>query len=153
MVHRPLPNLPSSSTLTRQRANQAPPAVDPFSMNNPYFAPYAYPSYAPPPLPEIPDEPTTSTVPTGTFLHRGFYDLLAMIPTPSPSRLFWGTPNNEPGVAGPRYEDIKPPPGGAVKASPKKGRRISKDMVSKPTGFVCVCYCHVVPCLSSLTCK
>lgn len=153
VLRRPLPNPPGPSTLTRQRAIQAPPALDPFSMNNPYFTPYAYPSYAPPHQSVIPDEPETSTVPTGTFLHKGFYDLLAMIPTPSPSRLLWGPPNEEPVVAGPRYEDIRPPPGGAVKASPKKGRRISKDMVSKPTGFVCVCYCHVVSYLSSLTCK
>lgn len=135
-LRRPLPNPPGPSTLTRYRANQAPPALDPLSMNNPYFTPYPYPSYAPPPQPEIHDEPATSTIPTGTFLHKGFYDLLAMIPTPSPSRLLWGTPDPEPVVAGPRYEDIKPLPGGAVKASPKKGRRISKDMVSKPTGFV-----------------
>ena len=37
---------------------------------------------------EFYEEPTTS-VPTGTFLHKGFYDLLAIIPTPSPSRLLW----------------------------------------------------------------
>lgn len=135
-TRRALPSPPSPSTLARQRANQAPPALDPFSMSSPYFAPYAYPSYAPPPQPEIPDEPATTTVPTGTFLHKGFYDLLAMIPTPSPSRLIWGAPKTESVMAGPRYENIKPPPGGAVKASPKKGRRISKDMVSKPTGFV-----------------
>ncbi|KAJ8581448.1 hypothetical protein M405DRAFT_832424 [Rhizopogon salebrosus TDB-379] len=29
-------------------------------------------------------------LPAGTFLHKGFYDLLAMIPTPSPSRFLWG---------------------------------------------------------------
>ncbi|KXN91072.1 Serine/threonine-protein kinase CBK1 [Leucoagaricus sp. SymC.cos] len=135
-LRRPLPNPPSPSTLSRQRANHTPPSLDPFTMNNPYFAPYGYPSYAPPPPPEISDEPATSTIPSGTFLHKGFYDLLAMIPTPSPSRLLWGPPEPEPVMAGPRYEDIKPPPGGAVKPSPKKGRRVSKDMVSKPTGFV-----------------
>ena len=56
-------------------------------------------------------------------------------------------------VAGPRYEDLPGPidaPGGkptlpAVSlpssgpVSPKKGKRISKDMVSKPIGFVYVC--------------
>jgi hypothetical protein len=107
-------------------------------MHDPYFVPYPYPSFAPPPRPQIYDEPTTSAVPTGTFLHKGFYDLLAMIPTPSPSRLLWGAPKPDPVVAGPRYEDIKPPTGGAVRASPKKARRISKDMVSKPIGFMCV---------------
>ncbi|EEB96607.1 hypothetical protein MPER_04232, partial [Moniliophthora perniciosa FA553] len=56
-------------------------------------------------------------------------------------------------VAGPRYEDMRPPqshfpPPAAQRGapmstsppvspvSPRKGRRISKDMVSKPTGFV-----------------
>jgi protein-serine/threonine kinase len=82
------------------------------------------------------------------MLHQGFYDLLAMIPTPSPSRLFWGAGwNQQPVVAGPRYEDISPRTdvGVGIPTPPistpvpfKKGRRISKDMVSKPTGFVCV---------------
>lgn len=139
-VHRPLSRPPS---LTRHRANQAPPALDPLSMNNPYFVPYyTQPNYFSPPQPEFHDEPTTSTIPAGTFLHKGFYDLLAMIPTPSPSRLLWGAPTAptpDPIVAGPRYEDIKPLPGGAIRSSPKKGRRISKDMVSKPKGFVYVC--------------
>lgn len=112
-------------------------------MNNPYFVPYyTQPNYVSPPQPEFHDEPTTSTIPAGTFLHKGFYDLLAMIPTPSPSRFLWGAPTGptpDPIVAGPRYEDIKPLPGGAIRSSPKKGRRISKDMVSKPKGFVYVC--------------
>lgn len=124
------------SSQRQQRANQAPPALDPFSMNSPFFSPYPRPSYVLPPRAEIQDEPAMGAIPVGTFLHKGFYDLLSMIPTPSPSRLLWGTPNPDPVVAGPRYEDIRPPPNGAVKASPKKGRRISKDMVSKPTGFV-----------------
>ncbi|KAJ7141466.1 hypothetical protein C8R44DRAFT_867086 [Mycena epipterygia] len=70
-----------------------------------------------------------------------------MIPTPSPSRLIWGVPAAEdPGLAGPRYEEIRPlapPPSGlaARQVSPqstpaRKTRRISKDMVSRPTGFV-----------------
>lgn len=150
-LRRPPPNPPGPPTAAPHRANHAPPALDPFSMNNPYFAPYQYPAYAP--QPEIRDEPATSTVPVGTFLHKGFYDLLAMIPTPSPSRLLWGAPprSPEPEVAGPRYEDIKPPKGGAIKASPKKGRRISKDMVSKPTGFVYVCHCIAASHPHSLT--
>ena len=81
-----------------------------------------------------------SSIPVGTYLHKGFYDLLAMIPTPSPSRLLWGLPkppDEEPTVvAGPRYEHIQPPANAAVKAMPKKARRVSKDLVSKPTGFV-----------------
>ncbi|KAG6903070.1 hypothetical protein C0995_006257 [Termitomyces sp. Mi166 len=108
---------------------------------DPQFTTYTYTSFVPQ-LPNDYDEPISS-VPVGTFLHKGFYDLLAMIPTPSPSRLLWGTskPTStapDPIVAGPRYEDIGPGPTKA--ASPavytKKGRRISKDMVSKPTGFV-----------------
>ncbi|KAG6866732.1 hypothetical protein C0991_011391 [Blastosporella zonata] len=88
------------------------------------------------------DEPTSS-LPVGTLLHKGFYDLLAMIPTPSPSRLIWGTSRPapvaaDPIVAGPRYENISSSPTKPIPpaAYSKKGRRISKDMVSKPTGFV-----------------
>ncbi|RDB25182.1 Serine/threonine-protein kinase CBK1 [Hypsizygus marmoreus] len=91
-------------------------------------------------------DPYFSSIPAGTLLHKGFYDLLAMIPTPSPSRLIWGYPPSPPQlqlpaetvVAGPRYEEISPSPtrAAAPAASAKKGRRISKDMVSKPTGFV-----------------
>jgi protein-serine/threonine kinase len=98
---------------------------------------------------DLHNELPTTTLPGGTMLHQGFYDLLAMIPTPSPSRLFWGAGwNQQPVVAGPRYEDISPNRSnvGVSKPAPpisapvpfKKGRRISKDMVSKPTGFVCV---------------
>jgi hypothetical protein len=105
---------------------------------HPYFSPYPYPSFAPPPN-EIYDEPTSGTIPPGTLLHQGFYDLLAMIPTPSPSSLIWGTPpppSPDSVIAGPRYEDIGPPV--AQPLSARKGRRISKNMVSKPTGFVYV---------------
>ena len=83
---------------------------------------------------EFYEEPTTS-VPIGTFLHKGFYDLLAIIPTPSPSRLLWkaqSPPLND-FVAGPRYEHQE---SNTTKSMPKKGRRVSKDMVSNPTGFV-----------------
>jgi hypothetical protein len=48
--------------------------------SGPYFGPYSYP--------QAPQLPTTLT--EGTLLHKGFYDLLSMIPTPSPSRLIWG---------------------------------------------------------------
>ncbi|TFK68671.1 kinase-like protein [Pluteus cervinus] len=86
------------------------------------------------------DAAPKTTLRGGTLLHKGFYDLLAMIPTPSPSRLLWGPPAEpEPDavVAGPRYEDLPASqPLSARPVPPKKGRRISKDMVSRPTGFV-----------------
>ncbi|TFY69168.1 hypothetical protein EVJ58_g585 [Rhodofomes roseus] len=86
----------------------------------------------------------------GTLLHKGFYDLLSMIPT-TPSRMFWRD-EQEP-IAGPRYEDTasqeaeaprRPAEGPSfpVPTSPTsptrnlRGRKISKDMVSKPVGFV-----------------
>jgi protein-serine/threonine kinase len=109
------------------------------------------PKFAPSQSPfEINDEPPTTTLRGGTLLHQGFYDLLSMIPTPSPSRfpLFsWRQPE-QPVVAGPRYEDLLPVnvgidtivPSGSFPVSPailKKSKRISKDMVSKPTGFMC----------------
>ena len=84
------------------------------------------------------------------MLHKGFYDLLALIPsTPSPSRFFWPartSQDSEP-VAGPRYDQIPPssPPRPLPAQAPsspqsplRKGRRISKDIISKPTGFVYV---------------
>ncbi|KAJ7072098.1 kinase-like domain-containing protein [Mycena amicta] len=83
---------------------------------------------------------------TGTLIHKGFYDLLSMIPTPSPSRLIWGaSPADQAALAGPRYETIRPgaPPVQTRQLPPpsssapvRKARRISKDMVSRPTGFV-----------------
>ncbi|KIJ18926.1 hypothetical protein PAXINDRAFT_175046 [Paxillus involutus ATCC 200175] len=110
-----------------------------------HFAPYPYPSYAP----QSQDvyEDTAPLLPAGTLLHKGFYDLLAMIPTPSPSRLFqWRsaqphTPSQFHMIAGPRFEGISPKtnlnPVLTPSSSPlKKNRRISKDMVSRPTGFV-----------------
>ncbi|KAF9010492.1 kinase-like domain-containing protein [Cyathus striatus] len=115
------------------------------SFNHPYFAHYPYPPSAsafPVLHHELYDEdPVTSPLPPGTLLHKGFYDLLAMIPTPSPSRLIWGsTPqapaSPEPVIAGPRYEDQPAVPNQGVRPMPKKGRRVSKDMVSRPTGFV-----------------
>ncbi|THH14240.1 hypothetical protein EW146_g6067 [Bondarzewia mesenterica] len=93
------------------------------------------------------DQPPT-TLRGGTILHKGFYDLLAFIPTPSPSRLLWGAESGPEAIAGPRYEDLptgnnalSKPPGVANSppanpVSPRRGRRISKDMVSKPMGFV-----------------
>ncbi|KAG9316382.1 kinase-like domain-containing protein [Chiua virens] len=60
-----------------------------------------------------------------TLLHKGFYDLLAMIPTPSPSRLFqWSSNQSSTMIVAPPTSPLK------------KNRRISKDMVSSPTSFV-----------------
>ncbi|CAE6433090.1 unnamed protein product [Rhizoctonia solani] len=100
-----------------------------------------------------------------TLVHRGFYDLLSLVPGTAGvgvgSRR--GNLNNmwpyDDLVAGQRYEDIPsrrpapaPPPGGTytrttgavvyppariqAPTSPKGKRRISKDMVSQPMGFV-----------------
>ena len=136
---RPLPAPPNNGAPMGPRPNQhtAPWQSDIYSVNNPYSLAYAYPPHAPPP-PDLYEEQTTTSVPVGTFLHKGFYDLLAMIPTPSPSRLLWSAPSPPPEnvVAGPRYEDMNANTG--TRAMPKKGRRVSKDMVSKPMGFVFV---------------
>lgn len=96
-------------------------------------------------LPPESDEPSGSLL-RGTLLHKGFYDLLALIPSPqSASRFLWGTAKNfdeDRTVAGPRYEDltskghITPTTPASPNASPKRGRRLSKDMVSKPMNFV-----------------
>ncbi|TFK44419.1 kinase-like domain-containing protein [Crucibulum laeve] len=141
-ARRQLPTPPAPPMGARPNEHALPRPSDIYSLNNPYFSPYAYPPYSPHP-PDLYDEPATTSLPAGTFLHKGFYDLLAMIPTPSPSRLIWGNPNpppppppSEPIVAGPRYEDQPTSPTQGIRAMPKKGRRISKDMVSKPTGFV-----------------
>lgn len=131
---RPLPSPPAPPMEARP---------NPYSHTDllPYFLPYPYPSFTPPPN-EIYDEPASS-IPPGTLIHKGFYDLLAMIPTPSPSSLIWGTPpppSPDSVIAGPRYEDIGPSSTRPVAPpfSARKGRRISKNMVSKPTGFVYV---------------
>lgn len=148
---RPLPVPPS--TTGRIPQVRLPPAADMPGWSNSYFSPYSYPPFAPNPRqPDMYEQPPSTTLPGGTLLHSGFYDLLSMIPTPSPSRLLWGGGRNQQQqvVAGPRYEDLSPrtevglngpkplisPP--ISPTSPKKGRRISKDMVSKPTNFVCV---------------
>jgi protein-serine/threonine kinase len=129
---------------------------DIYPLSNPYHSSHPHPPFGlPGPTPRTDDGPPPATLRGGTLLHKGFYDLLALIPTPSPSRFFWGAsadPAPE-AVAGPRYEDlpgpnnflygnvappiVNSPSSGPV--SPKKGRRISKDMVSKPMGFVYVC--------------
>jgi protein-serine/threonine kinase len=133
------------------------PASYPYSA---YVSPFPYQA----PFSRQPDAgfgEQTSTLRGGTLLHKGFYDLLSLIPsTPSPSRLFWRAQNDEP-VAGPRYEEIPPdtvpvatdaslaPQSPSPRSPPPgrnlKGRRISKDMVSKPTNFMYVrraLYCN-----------
>ncbi|KAJ3733553.1 kinase-like domain-containing protein [Lentinula guzmanii] len=97
--------------------------------------PYDYPQYQY-------NEPRPAGFPAGTLLHKGFYDLLSMIPTPSPSRMFqqWKPDSSNSLIAGARYEELGKDPVKSVSppSSPvnRKGRRISKDMVSHPTGFV-----------------
>ncbi|KAL0578287.1 hypothetical protein V5O48_003698 [Marasmius crinis-equi] len=138
---RPLPTPPGRGY--NNPFNYPPGSPSDLYPTNPYYSPYAHPD-------NVYDQPSPSTLPGGTLLHKGFYDLLSMIPTPSPSRLLWNAqPPAETILAGPRYEDIprsqtsptsKGPPLPASPplspVSPRKGRRISKDMVSKPTGFV-----------------
>lgn len=125
---------------------------DLYAPNSPYHHPQNYPPFpmtGPSNVVSYDQHPTTLR--GGTLLHKGFYDLLSYIPTPSPSRLLWGEPKPEAEtpLAGPRYEDIRPaytsppaipPPPISSSQSPdssrKQYKRISKDMVSKPTGFV-----------------
>ncbi|KAH9949569.1 kinase-like protein [Amylocystis lapponica] len=147
---RPLPTPPASPPSAYQNYvhRDAQPAALPdlYGYGNPYVSPYPYPPFTPS-SPEYDDQQQSSSILRGgTLLHKGFYDLLSLIPsTPSPSRLFWRDTADP--VAGPRYEEIGPatdapisPPSTSPPASPParnlKGRRISKDMVSRPTGFV-----------------
>lgn len=111
----------------------------------PIGAPYPYPTYWSPTV-DVYDE-AAPMLPAGAVLHRGFYDLLAMIPTPSPSRLLWRATQPQRSaraMASPRYEEINPKnnvnSGHALPSltPPKKARKISKDMVSPPTCFVWV---------------
>ena len=164
---RPLPTPPvalpradweSSHTLTGLPGGHP----DLYAYGSPCAIPAPYPYYAdfsptPPVSPQY-DAPS-STLRGGTLLHKGFYDLLAFIPSSaSPSRLLWPRSQNQAAeglISGPRYEEIpsnerpKPlsPPTSPVSSSPRnlKARRISKDMVSKPTGFVYVhCTCSAI---------
>ncbi|KAI6121464.1 kinase-like domain-containing protein [Pisolithus sp. B1] len=100
-------------------------------------SPHPHSTYCPP--------PSTPMLPAGTILHKGFYDLLAMIPTPSPSGQLWGSTNiqySSKPVTGVRYEETSPRNIANFSQvlpsfSPfKKARKISKDMVSHPAGFV-----------------
>jgi hypothetical protein len=134
---RPLPIPPNSDTRYYDDYHLASDLVP----RTPYYRP-AYPQQA-----NDYDDTAPTMLPAGTFLHKGFYDLLAMIPTPSPSRLLWGgnrstiqpppTDRERLILSAPPYEDITPRnPASSPYLPLKKGRRVSKDMVSKPTGFV-----------------
>lgn len=159
---RPLPTPPGpTGYFNLERPMGSPDRVYP---SDPYFGRYPYgPSTPRTPAPYHRDrEEPPSTLPGGTLLHKGFYDLLSLIPTPSPSRFLqgWTQPPAVQVLAGPRYDQIGRPgtaafgtplsaatsptvPTSPSSPSPKKGRRVSKDMVSKPTGFVYVRF----PCL------
>jgi len=63
-------------------------------------------------MPPAIDDDYDHPLPVGTLLHKGFYDLLAMITRARRS-----------------HPSIPDPP-------LKKDRRVTKDMVSRPTGFV-----------------
>ncbi|KAI9455946.1 hypothetical protein BJY52DRAFT_1417318 [Lactarius psammicola] len=57
--------------------------------------------------PRTDDGPLPATSPGGALLHKGFYDIQALIAAPVPSRFFWGAsavPALEM-VAGPRHDD------------------------------------------------
>lgn len=144
---------------TRRGISPNPADTDIYSYGNPYSAPYPNPSFMPQSM-SYPDEQPSMLL-GGTLLHKGFYDLLSMIPT-TPSRMFWR--EEEEPIAGPRYEEIankeplnsrKPvesPPATSPTSptSPQRilrGRKISKDMVSKPIGFV---YVSLAPSLHSV---
>jgi protein-serine/threonine kinase len=81
-----------------------------YSPAYPYRAPLSRPEYRPagPSLP-LDEERPAGTLRGGTLLHKGFYDLLALIPTPSPFSDFCGEQVQilpPEAVAGPRYEDL-----------------------------------------------
>jgi protein-serine/threonine kinase len=156
-LRRPLPTPPSAEGRSSRDQQIGPLSAD-MHQSSPYLSHYAYPPSPSSPRPhDVYDEPPTTTLPGGTVLHQGFYDLLAMIPTPSPSRLLWGESwNQQPVVAGPRYEDLSLKPNVGMSTStpplstPVLSKKGSKDMVSKPTRFVCV-YCTPALSLCHLT--
>jgi protein-serine/threonine kinase len=126
-------------------------SADMYSASSPYSAtPFPFFPFSSRPVADEAYSPTRSILAGGTLLHKGFYDLLALA---TPSRLFAAASPSKL-AAGPRYEQIYPgsPPAivpsaldakGVVKSPAPgavtplvKNRRISKDMVSSPTGFV-----------------
>ncbi|TBU55798.1 kinase-like protein [Dichomitus squalens] len=157
--HRPLPTPPVSPGRNNWEGYYPSPGLpgdfpDMYPYGTPYMSPYPYHPNLSPPHPTTPEyEVPSATLRGGTLLHKGFYDLLSLIPSiPStpPSRLFWPARSQSPEndlIPGPRYEEIpgngapKPPLSPAPPAAspaPRnlKTRKISKDMVSKPTGFI-----------------
>ena len=150
-TRRPLPVPPPSPPYNVQQRYDLDNELRDYYSGSPYSSPQPFPPFVPQGIPNY--ENTTSALRGGTLLHKGFYDLLALIPsTPSASRFFWPAAQNDPGlVAGPRYETIRantppvpkspascPPVSPTAQSKNLKARRISKDMVSKPTGFMCV---------------
>ncbi|TFL02464.1 kinase-like domain-containing protein [Pterulicium gracile] len=147
-ARRPLPPTPAYPP-HQFHHHHLPNDYDPYpELSNPYTpSRFDYPQYAP----SGPDsrlynnvQPRT-TLRGGTMLHKGFYDLLSMVPSPSPSRMLWNPPPPpaEQVLAGPRYEDLAKDRAQVYLQSPGAGptgvyrrAKISKDMVSKPTGFV-----------------
>lgn len=153
---RPLPIPPTDLP----HAEREPQLAEMYSASPSYFAsPFSYPFVSRTPGGGAYEQ--SAVLPGGALLHKGFYDLLSIIPsTPSPSRLWRGTGNSKDLLAGPRYEQLgpgnsprakplpqavpfpAPPPSSPLNAAnaaiARKGRRVSKDMVSKPTGFVYV---------------
>lgn len=156
---RPLPAPPVSTQGVYEYAElQRSPmsSADMYSLGSPYYSiPFPYFPFSSRRAQEGDEAPTRSILSGGTLLHKGFYDLLALA---TPSRLFAvATPSAL--AAGPRYEHIEPgsPPAVVMSAAEarklniptpppvtplRKNRRISKDMVSSPTGFVYVGSSH-----------
>ena len=143
-MNRPLPAPPDTTLRDKMDRNYMGIQVAGSSLTTGYLPlldPRSY-SYGQQKLTAI--EVPPSTLPSGTLLHKGFYDLLALLPsTPVPSRFFWGYGERTEPVAGPSYDKLANPQQNAAKSptppvSPKnlRGRRVSKDMVSKPTNFM-----------------
>ncbi|EUC54695.1 AGC/NDR kinase, partial [Rhizoctonia solani AG-3 Rhs1AP] len=130
------------------------------------YSPSSRLAYPPPNVaPAMASPITVNSHRNATLVHRGFYDLLSLVPGTAGVGVGTrrGKLNNmwpyDDLVGGQRYEDIPggrpapaPPPGGTYSrtggiatspptraqqpTSPKGKRRISKDMVSQPMGFV-----------------
>lgn len=135
------------ATGNHSAVSYVPASTDIYAQSFSFFPSYPYTHYTSR-TPDSRNEDATTSLPVGTLLHKGFYDLLALIPSTAStaSRFLWGPPKQDPVIAGPRYEVIErqpaPPPHALspvqspTKLSPRKGRRISKDSISKPMNFV-----------------
>lgn len=140
---------PSKPVITSNNAPGLMSSADIYANTSSYLDSYPYSATSFAPIPSTnPYESVVTALPGGTLIHKGFYDLLALVPTTSSaSKLLWGNNKKEDIVAGPRYENIdsSPPAKSNNYAGPslspilaKKGRKVNKDMVSKPTGFMLV---------------